>query len=116
MFRSVDLRLSKIPGENSQDEEENDADIEREEYILNRDVFFIVAELLEVADTQYNIELFSLFCFEKALNPVDVEDVLHENVEALDAEDDLAQKGVSILPSGILELHEEATHNAAQQD
>lgn len=63
MLRPVNLGLSKISGENSQDEKENDTDIEREENILNWDVFLVVTKLLQVADTQDNVELFSLLCF-----------------------------------------------------
>lgn len=63
MLRPVNLGLSKISGENCQDEKENDTDIEREENILNWDVFLVVTKLLQVADTQDNVELFSLLCF-----------------------------------------------------
>lgn len=63
MLRPVNLGLSKISGENSQDEKENDTDIEREENILNWDVFLVVTKLLQVADTQDNVELFSLLRF-----------------------------------------------------
>lgn len=63
MLCPVDLGLSEVSGENGQDEKEDNTDIEGEENILNWDVFLVVTKLLQVANTQDNVELFSLFCF-----------------------------------------------------
>lgn len=107
--------LAHVAGEDGNKEQEYDAVVEGEEVIEEADIVLVVAQLLLCSKAEEDWELLLALRRSQAANLVNVEDILAEDVERLDAEDDLGLEGEGLLCLRLLQLDEEPCHHYAQQ-